>query len=195
MSKVTQIYVKLKNITAVISIRSKFYLLWFGIFNIKYLLIIIVVIRQECGDIERNPGPSNSDNITTIENYIGGCWRKSEFPKFCYMNCRSFNNKREQLSRFLKNLDESSFLVVTETWINEKTDIPEFYLCNSLHFVHQPRSSLSNVQRVRGEGIWAPKQFTVKMRNDLNTIKRSFFESLWIEFGKPLSQKLLINVA
>ena len=33
------------------------------------------------------------------------------------------------------------------------------------------------------------------MRNDLNTIKRSFFESMWIEFGKPLSEKLLINVA
>ena len=111
------------------------------------------------------------------------------------MNCRSLNNKHEQLSRFLKNLNETSFLVVTETWINEKTDIPEFYLCNSHHFFHQPRSSLTNVQRGGGVGICVPKQFEVKMRNDLNTINRSFFESMWIEIGKPLTQKLLINVA
>ena len=76
-----------------------------------------------------------------------------------------------------------------------KTHIPEFYLCNSYHFVHQPRSSLIFVQRGGGLGIWAPKQFTVQMRNDLNTINRSFFESLWIEIGKLLTQKLLINVA
>ena len=118
-----------------------------------------------------------------------------EFPKFWYMNCRSLNDKHEQLSRLLKNLDETSFLVVTETWINEKTDIPEFYLCKSLHFVRQPRSSLTNVQRGGGVDIWAPKQFTVKMRNDLNTTKISFFESMWIEIGKPLTQKLLVNVA
>ena len=81
----------------------------------KYLLIIIVVILQKCGDTERNPGPSNLDRITTIEKYNGECARKSEFPKFWYMNCRSLNNKHEQLSRFLKNLNETSFLVVTET--------------------------------------------------------------------------------
>ena len=78
------------------------------------------------------------------------------------MNCRSLNNKHEHLSRFLKNRDETSFLVVTETWTNEKTDIPEFHLCNSHHFVHQPKSSLTNVQRGGGVGIRAPEQFTVK---------------------------------
>ena len=113
---------------------------------------------------------------------------------FGYKNCRSLNNKLEQLSDFLKKPDETSFLVVTETWINEKTYIPRFYLCNSHHFVHQPNSSLTNVQRGGGVGIRAPIQFTVKMRNDLNTINRSFFESMWIEIGKPLTQKLLINV-
>ena len=99
------------------------------------------------------------------------------------------------MSHFLKNLDEFSFLVVIETWINENTDIPVFHLCNSHHFNHQPRSSLTNVQRGGVVGIWAPKQFTVKMRNDLNTINRSFFGSMWIDIGKPLTQKLLISVA
>ena len=99
------------------------------------------------------------------------------------------------MSCFLKNLEETSFLVVTETWINEKSDIPDFCWCKSYHFVHQPRSSLTNVQRGGGVGIWAPKQFSVKMRNDLNTISSRFFESMWIENGNPSTQKLLINVA
>ena len=94
----------------------------------------------------------------------------------------------------MKNLNETSFLVVTETWIIEKTEITEFYLCNSHHFVHQPRSSLTNVQRGGGVGIWAPNQFTIKIRNDFTTVI-SFFESMWIEIGNPLTQKLLINVA
>ena len=33
------------------------------------------------------------------------------------------------------------------------------------------------------------------MRNDSNTINRSFFESMWTENDKPLPQELLINVA
>ena len=77
----------------------------------------------------------------------------------------------------------------------KKSDIPEFRLRKSHHFVHQPRSSLTNVQRDGWVGIWAPKKFTVKMRNDLNIINRSFFESMWIEISRPLTQKLLINVA
>ena len=73
----------------------------------------------------------------------------------------------------------------------KKLTFPGF-LCNIHHFVHQPRSPLTNIQRDGGVGIWAPKQFTVKMRNDLNTINGRFFESMWIEIGKLLT---LINIA
>ena len=38
-------------------------------------------------------------------------------------------------------------------------------------------------------------QEVFNQRNDLNTINRSFFESLWIEVTEPLNEKLLINVA
>ena len=147
-SKVTRINVNLKNLTAVISCRSKIFF-----YGSEYLTKYL----QKCSDIERNSVPSNLD-ITTIEKYNAGRGRNSEFLKFWYMNCRSLSKKHEQLSRFLKKLDETSFLVVTET------DIPEFYPCNSHHFVQQPRSSLTNVQIGGGVGIWAPKQLTVKMR-------------------------------
>ena len=123
-------------------------------------------------------GEFQSCNVSALYyNVQWWLWEKSNrsFPKFWYMNCRSLNDKHEQLSGFLKNLDENSFLDVTETCTNGQTDIPEFYLCNSFHLVHQARSSLTNVQRGGGVAIWSPRQFTVKMRNDLNTINESFF--------------------
>ena len=67
----------------------------------------------------------------------------------------------------------------------KKTDIAEFYLCKSHHFVHRPRSSLTNVPRGGGIGIWAPKNFTVKMRNDLNTINRIFLSQCGLKLVSP----------
>ena len=110
------------------------------------------------------------------------------------MNCRSLNNKYKKLSNFLTTLDQLSFLAVTETWIKENNTIPDSFLCSSHQFIHQPRSSLTESERGGGVYIWIPKQFSTKI-NDLNTINRSFFESLWIEVTEPLKEKLLINVA
>ena len=73
--------------------------------------------------------------------------------------------------------------------MDKKTDILEFYLFNSHHFVHQPRSSLTDVQRGGGVGIWAPKQLTVKMRNDLNTIKRSFLSQCGLKMVSAFNTK------
>ena len=110
------------------------------------------------------------------------------------MNCRSLNNKYEKLSNFLTTIDELSFLAVTETSIKENNTIPDSLLSSSHQFIHQPRSS-TELERGGGVGIWIPKQFSIKIRNDLNTINRSFFKSLWIEATEPLKGKLLINVA
>ena len=111
------------------------------------------------------------------------------------MNCRSLKNKHKKLSNFLTTHNELSFLAVTETWIKENNTIPDSFLCSSHQFIHQPRSSSTELERGGGVGIWVPEQFSIKIRNDLNTINRSFFESLWIEVTEPLKEKLLINVA
>ena len=169
--------------------------LGFGFINITYLLSVISIILQKSGDIETNPGPAQIEKLKTIDQYCKEKNRTDDDLKFWYMNCRSLNNKYEKLSNFLTTLDESSLLAVTETWIKEKNTIPDSFLCSIHQFIHQPRSSSTEFERGGGVGIWIPKQFSIKIRINLNTINRSFFESLWIEVTEPLKEKLLINVA
>ena len=99
------------------------------------------------------------------------------------------------MSNFLKTLDQLSFLAVTETGIKENITIPDSFFISSHQFIHKPRSSSTELERGGGVGIWIPKKFSTKIRNDLKTINRRFFESLWIEVTEPLKEKLLINVA
>ena len=115
--------------------------------------------------------------------------------KFLYMNCRSIINKHDEMSDFLQKLDSLTFLVVTETWIKEDTEIPTNFLTNTHDFLHQPRSKMTQLNRGGGVGIWIPKQFDYKIRKDISTINRNFFESLWIEIDKPFREKLFVNVA
>ena len=111
------------------------------------------------------------------------------------MNCRSINNKHDEMSDFLQKLDSLTFLVVTETWIKEDTEIPTNFLTNTHDFLHQPRSKMTQLNRGGGVGIWIPKQFAYKIRKDISTINRNFFESLWIEIDKPFREKLFVNAA
>ena len=174
---------------------SNLFSLGFGFINITYLLSVILIILQKSGDIETNPGPSQIEKLKTLDQYYKEKNRTDDNLKFCYMNCRSLNNKYEKLSNFLTTLDQLSFLAVTETWIKENNTIPDSFLSSSHQFIHQSRSSSTELERGGGVGIWIPNKFSIKMRNDLNTINRSFFESLWIEVIEPLKEKLLMNVA
>ena len=145
--------------------------------------------------LKQNPGPAQIEKMQTIDQYNKEKNRTDDDLKFWYMNCRSLNNKYEKLSNFLTTLDELSSLVVTETCIKENNTIPDSFLCSSHHSIHQPRSSSTELERGGGVGIWRPKQFSIKIRSDLNTTNQSFFESLGIAVTEPLKEKLLINVA
>ena len=54
---------------------------------------------------------------------------------------------------------------------------------------------MTQLTRGGGVGIWVPNTFKHKIRNDLNSINRSFFESLWLEIQAPFKEKLLVNVS
>ena len=95
----------------------------------------------------------------------------------------------------MTTFDQLSSLAVSETWIKENNTIPDSFLSSSRRFIHQPRSSSTELEKGGGVDICIPKKFSIKIRNDLNTINRSCFESLWIEVTEPLKEKLLINVA
>ena len=168
--------------------------LGFGFINITYLLSVISIILQKSGDTETNPGPTQIEKLKTLDHYYKEKNRTDNNLKFWYMNCRSLNNIYEKLSNFLRTLDQLSFLAVTEIWIKENNTIPDSFLSSIYQFIHQPRSSSTELERGGGVGIWIPKKLSIKIRNDLNTINRSFFESLWIEVPEPLREKLLLNV-
>ena len=174
---------------------NRLFSLGFGFINITYLLSVISIILQKNGDIETNPGPARIEKLKTLDQYYKEKNRTDDNLKFWYMNCRSLNNKYEKISNFLTTLDQLSFLAGTETWNKENNTIPDSFLSSSHQFIHQPRSSSTELERGGGVGIWIPKMFSIKIRNDLNTINRSFFESLWIEVTEPLKEKLLIDVA
>ena len=131
-------------------------LIGFGFINIAYLLSVISIILQKSGDIETNPDPAQIEKMKTIDQYYKEKNRTDDDLKFWYMNCRSLNNKYEKLSNFLTILDELSFLAVTETWIKENNIIPDSFLCSSHQFIHQPRSSSTELERGGGVGIWIP---------------------------------------
>ena len=76
---------------------------------------------------------------------------------------------------------------------NQKTSLN--FLSNNCDFVHQSRSKLTQLTRSGGVGIWIPNTFKRKIRNDLNSINRSFFESLWLEIQAPFNEKLQVNVS
>ena len=129
-----------------------------------------------------------SKKLKTLDQYHEEKNRTDDNLRFWYMNCRSLNNKYEKLSNFLTTLDQLSFLAVTETWIKENNTIPCSFLSNCHQFIHQPRSSSTELERGGGVDIWMPKKFSIKIRNDLNTINQSFFESLCIEVTEPLKK-------
>ena len=116
-------------------------------------------------------------------------------PCFVYTNIRSVNNQHEEISDFLQQQNRQTCFIVTETWINDNQKIPLNLLSNNHHFVHQSRSKLTQLTRGGGVGIWVPNTFKHKIRNDLNSINRSFFESLWLEIQAPFKEKLLVNVS
>ena len=114
---------------------------------------------------------------------------------FVYTNIRSVSNKHEEISDFLQQQNRQTCFIVTETWINDNQKIPLNFLSNNHHFVHQSRSKLTQLTRGGGVGIWVENTFKHKIRNDLNSIYRSFFESLWLEIQAPFKEKLLVNVS
>ena len=147
-----------------------------------------------CGDVESNPGP-NLLSLQTFEGYEKHKANASLHPCFVYTNIRSVNNKHEEISDFLQQQNKQTCFIVTETWINDNQKIPVKFESNNHHFVHQSISKLTQLTRGGGVGIWVPNTLNNKIRNDLNSINRSFFESLWLEIQAPFKEKLLVNVS
>ena len=95
-----------------------------------------------CGDVEKNPGPFNTSNLSTFNKVLDPC---QKCLKFFLINARSIQNKYEDLSNLLEQLDSQTILIVTETWVSEQQDT-NFNISNEHLFLQKARSKQKGVQ-------------------------------------------------
>ena len=93
--------------------------------------------------------------------------------KFFLINARSIQNKYEDLSNLLEQLDSQIILRVTETWISEQQDTNS-KISNEHLFLQKARSKQTGVQRGGGVGVWIPRHFNVKRKKEFE-IANAFF--------------------
>ena len=176
----TSIYLIFKNKTMVDNVCLGFWSL-----NLIYQFLTITYLILLCGDVEYNPGP-NLLNLQTFKGYENYKANANLHPCFVYTNIRSVNNKHDEISDFLQQQNRQTCFIVTETWINDNQKIPMNFLSNNHHFVHQSRSKLTQLTRGGEVGIWVPNTFKHKIRNDLNSINRSFLNHYGLKYKHRL---------
>ena len=93
-----------------------------------------------CGDVEKNPGPFNTLNLSNFDKVLD---RSQKCLKFLLINAHSIQNKYEDLSNLLEQLDSQTILIVTETWISEQQDT-NFNISNEHLF-------LKNIDQIKRE--------------------------------------------
>ena len=65
-----------------------------------------------CGDVEKNSGPFNTSDLSTFDKVLD---HSQKCLKFFLINARSIQNKSEDLSNLLEQLDSQTMLIVTKT--------------------------------------------------------------------------------
>ena len=114
--------------------------------------------------------------------------------KFFLINARSIQNKYEDFSNLLEQLDSQTILIVTKTWVSEQQDT-NFNISNEHLFLQKTRSKQTRVQRGGGVGVWIPRHFNVKRKKEFEIANAKLFESMWLEINEPLKDKCLVNIS
>ena len=118
----------------------------------------------------------------------------SQCLKFFLINARSIQNKYEDLSNLLEQLDSQTILILTETWVSEQQDT-NFNTSNEHLFLQKARSKQTGVQRGGGVGVGIPRHFNVKRKKEFEIANANFFESMRLEIIEPLKDKCLVNIS
>ena len=169
------------------------YFKWKKIAPQSFPFLCNLVLRKTlllCGDVEKNLDPL----IHRICRLLIRC---SIHPKSFWIflkNARSIQNKYEDLSNLLEQLDWQTILIVTETWTSEQQDT-NFNISNEHLFLQKARSKQTGVQRGGGVRVWIPRHFNVKSKKEFEIANASFFESMWLEINAPLRDKCLVNIS
>ena len=115
------------------------------------------------------------------------------FNKFLLFNARSIQNKYQDISNLLQQLDSETIVIVTETWMSEEQSL-NINLSAEHIFLHKNRSQ-TGAAKGGGVGIWIPKNIIFKRRRQFELADPKFFETLWLALGNPLTEKCLINIS
>ena len=114
--------------------------------------------------------------------------------KFLLFNAGSIQNRYQDISKSLQQLDSETFVIVTETWMSEEQSL-NFNLSAEHNFLHKNRSHQTGAAKGRGVGIWIPQNINFKTKRELELADPNFFETLWLELDNPITEKGLINIS
>ena len=141
-----------------------------------------------CGDVEKNLRPFNILQFSTFDKVLDP---SQKCLNFFLIKARSIQNKYEDLSKLLQQLDSQTILVMTETWSSHQQDT-NFNISNEHLFLRKAPSKQTGVQRGRGVGVWIPRHFNVKFKKKFEIANANSFESMWLKISEPLKGKCLV---
>ena len=114
--------------------------------------------------------------------------------KFLLFNARSLQNKYQDISNLLQQLDSETINILTETWKSEEQSL-NTNLSAEHNFLHKNRSHQTGAAKGGGVGIWIPKNINLKCRREFELPDPKFFETFRLELGNSLTEKCLINIS
>ena len=143
-----------------------------------------------CGNIEKNPGPFDASKRSTLEDAIFGA---QNGIKFLIFKARNKQNKYQDISNLIQQLDSETIVIVTEIWMSEEQSL-NINLSAEHNFLHKNRSHQTGAAKGGGVAIWTPTKINFKRKSGFELADPKFFETWWMELGNPLTEKCLINI-
>ena len=114
--------------------------------------------------------------------------------KFLHFNARSIQNKYQDISNLLQQLNSETFVIVTEIWMSEDQSW-NMNLSAEHNFLHKNRSHQTGAAKGGGVGICIPEKIYFKRRREFELADPKVFETLWLELDIPITEKCLINIS
>ena len=160
--------------------------------NFLYSLVVIRFLLFLSGDVELKPGPPlNYTQFTSLMK------KYNDQVLFLHQNCQSVLGQRLLLKNFLSDLGDNYISGFSETWLKSVNDFPFWSSIHSEYLMSSRCDRRTDLQeKNEGGGIllFVPKKGHPKARNDLETMSKDYFKSVWVEC-KMNKKPALMNLA
>ena len=148
----------------------------------------------KCGDIESNPGP-----LISFKTLTKTFKDNNNRLKFFHINAQSLLRKRLTLQDMILDLGPNCIFGISETWLKDIDDKKLWNVKPELYKTFRMDRQCPNKDRGGGVMLIVPIKLNPKIREDLNHLNKTFFESLWIECNmttkNEFKKKQLINIS